>query len=512
MNATAICAELTEIKSFMDRQHSKGNNIDALATSQASQFIAKVKSLAILTSPDANRLCDTFDSAPFSDASKSDFATSIAQKLSGGVVTDGCAKLQQFSCDNYLTDDIWQSIADPSVDITVKAQIMATLFMKNGVSHANESSLGRAAIILATHGLGNQAPTPQTLYNLLTAVKEAIANARPEFDAIYPFPRLTKYPLQPCELPLDRLKFAYGDDTKPVTCPTDVQMSLARLCKVKFMRKSARGVNQDKSASSTDVTRPAAGVEPMQQLQQMQMMIIQTMQRAFLGSHGASDTPLNPGTSNGTPSMDALPPPTPTRNMRGYVPRVPPALGNSAPPKPSPTPEEPDDASVVVPRDVDAPSDAIDAPKSEGAAIPSDPVAEMRILMGEGRAAKRLANNVTDTDKPHRNKAQRISDAAKAGGLPVKKATAGARAPTVLKRPSSAYVDRPKVSLKLETIFYNGGKIRMSDPKQGFRCFPTLSSPVDRLFKWGGGSVPAKTEAWHAALDYIDHIRSKGIK
>ena len=84
MNARAMCAELQEIKLFMVRQLEKGNNIAMLAKAQALQFINKVSQLPTLASPDANALVDAFDLAPFEPQHKTDFASAIASKLSGG--------------------------------------------------------------------------------------------------------------------------------------------------------------------------------------------------------------------------------------------------------------------------------------------------------------------------------------------------------------------------------------------------------------------------------------------
>ena len=57
-----------------------------------------------------------------------------------------------------------------------------------------------------------------------------------------------------------------------------------------------------------------------------------------------------------------------------------------------------------------------------------------------------------------------------------------------------------------ETVFYNGGKIRMSFSKKSYRCFAALSckNPIDKSFYWSDGG---KDAAWSKALDHIDNTR-----
>ena len=57
-----------------------------------------------------------------------------------------------------------------------------------------------------------------------------------------------------------------------------------------------------------------------------------------------------------------------------------------------------------------------------------------------------------------------------------------------------------------ETVFYNGGKIRMSFSKKSYRCFATLAraNPIDKSFYWCDGGAAA---AWSKALDHIDNTR-----
>jgi hypothetical protein len=57
-----------------------------------------------------------------------------------------------------------------------------------------------------------------------------------------------------------------------------------------------------------------------------------------------------------------------------------------------------------------------------------------------------------------------------------------------------------------ETVFYNGGKIRMSFSKKSYRCFASLAcpSPADKSFYW---SDDGQAAAWSKALDRIDNTR-----
>ena len=62
-----------------------------------------------------------------------------------------------------------------------------------------------------------------------------------------------------------------------------------------------------------------------------------------------------------------------------------------------------------------------------------------------------------------------------------------------------------------DTVYYNGGKLRMSFSKHAYRCFATLdcSNPSDKSFPWG---ECGKKAAWKMALDHIDAARKAGGK
>ncbi len=79
--------------------------------------------------------------------------------------------------------------------------------------------------------------------------------------------------------------------------------------------------------------------------------------------------------------------------------------------------------------------------------------------------------------------------------------------PSLSKRPKGA---RPDVLLKQDTVFYNGGTLRMSEPRSGYRCFAklTVRNPSDKLFSWGAGSNAEKKSTWEKAPDHIDNIRA----
>jgi len=329
MNARAVCAELQEIKVFMDRQLEKGNDTTQLAKAQALQFINKVNQLPILTSPDANALVDAFDLAPFDPQHKADFASAIASKLSGGSVAQS-TKLQKFSPDNYLTEQMWAHIGSPTIDIAVKSQLMAKLYVDNGVLHASEPSYGRGAIILATHGLHTQNPNTETLHNLLKDLKHLISTSRD--GAQYPFHHLTNYPCDPADLPEDRLRHVYGE-VRPTKCPENVMMSLQRLSKTKFLRASAAGISKGETCSQVGLQ---STMDPKKSFESMVMMMQTCMQRSMMSGcpsfNSGYGQPRNSGIhEHHAPASSQFDPEQPralthgthARQLRGFVPRVP---------------------------------------------------------------------------------------------------------------------------------------------------------------------------------------------
>lgn len=542
MTARAMCCEMHEIKLFMDRQIWKGNSIAAIANAQAAQFINKVNMLPMLTSPDANSLVDAFDAAPFDAQHKADFASAIASKLSVAPAVHA-SKLQQFNVDNYLTEKLWTDIGSSTVDIVVKSNMLANLYLQNGVFHASEPSYGRGAIILATHGLHNQNPDKGTLHNLVKDLKMLISSSRG--DRSCPFSYLTKFPDNPFELPDARLTHVYGD-SRPVPCPDSIKIILQRLSKTKFLRTSASGVQRGEQSSHV------RGAEPRMSFEDTAMMLMQAMQRAMMPQMPQMQRsmsndldidvsqPINSGAQRGVvrPSVSIG---GCARHMRGFVPRV--SSLRDVPHDPHQVASVEDAAHAAQGDDQSQRSDhGTDDDHTNGqlSTLPlqpieptlpiDDPITLMRSAMSQGRAvAKEAANNDKAAKKlalengeqlvPFRKKSQRITDAACAtscahGALPApgtKKRPAASSPPAApsKSKPQVAPPDkRPRVSLTLNTVYYNGGKIRASEPKGGYRCFPTLSAnPSDRCFRWGDKSTAAKTLAWNAALDHIDMTR-----
>lgn len=541
MTAQAMLCEMHEIKLFMDRQIAKGNNIAAIANAQAAQFINKVNMLPMLTSHDANSLVDAFDAAPFDAQHKADFASAIASKLSVAPAVH-TSKLQRFNVDNYLTEKLWTDIGSPTVDIVVKSNMLANLYLGNGVFHASEPSYGRGAIILATHGLHNQNPDTDTLHNLVKDLKMLISSSRG--DRPCPFPYLTMFPDNPFELPDARLTHVYGD-SRPLPCPDNIKISLQRISKTKFLRASASGVQRDEQSSHVRVA------EPRRSFEDAAMMLMQVMQRSMLPQGPAlnidASQPINSGAQRGAVQPPNLAIAGLARQMRGFVPRVPALRDVPHDPHQAASVEDAaraaqgddqsqhgdhgtdDDHTHFQPSTSPMPSPVGPQPIEPTLQI-DDPITLMRSAMSQGRAvAKEAANNDKATKRlalengeqlvPFRKKSQRITDAACATSC----AHGASPAPGTKKRPAASSPPaapsqskpqvappnkRPRVSLTLETVYYNGGKIRASKAKGGYRCFPTLSTnPSDRCFRWDDISTAAKTLAWNAALNHIDTTR-----
>ena len=357
-------------------------------------------------------------------------------------------------------------------------------------------------------------------------------------DRSCPFPYLTKFPDNPFELPDARLTHVYGD-SRPVPCPENIKISLQRISKTKFLRASAAGVPHVRVA------------EPPKSFEDAAMMLMQVMQRSMLPQGPALNIDLSQPIKSGA-QRGAVQPPTLAinglaRQMRGFIPRVP-ALRD--------VPRDPHQAASVEDAaraaqgddqsqhgdhctDDDHANSQTGTPPMPSPVGPQpieptlpidDPITAMRSAMSQGRAvAKEAANNDKAAKKlalengeqlvPFRKKSQRINDAACATSC----AHGASPAPDTKKRPAASSPPaapsqsepqvappnkRPRVSLTLETVYYNGGKIRASKPKGGYRCFPTLSpNPSDKCFRWGDGSTAAKTLAWNAALDHIDRTR-----
>ena len=145
-------------------------------------------------------------------------------------------------------------LPDPAIDIAIKTQHFANLFMALECMYADEPSRGRAAILLATVGLGSPTPAVDTLHTLHIDLAEAIVNLRSGFTPT--FPHLPLFPANASSLAAERLAHAFAD-ARPVNVPNDVKLHLQRFARVSFLRCSAVGVGRGSR-------RAARSADPMQ--------------------------------------------------------------------------------------------------------------------------------------------------------------------------------------------------------------------------------------------------------
>ena len=518
MDAFALAREIAEMGRFMDREALAGRSVALIAAKQSAQFEAKLARIAHLTAQQANDLSDAFMRVSFTVDQKSTFASKIADTLGGDIRTVATTETQKIDIVNYMPPQLWEILDDTSVDIGVKSLHVANLFAALEVTTASEPSIARAAVVLATIGLANVVPSVDTLHNLhihlKAGVKAASAGRAPAFAP------LLVYPVSPADLPLERLVHAFGT-VRPAGCPLDVKNHLTRLMKIRFQRASATGVNTPIRGGCAGhvVTSPTAATSP--QLEQVLATMSTTIQALAQVMHRGGSA-FGVVADNGGAS---------SRMLSGFVPRA---------SRPLQLPWAPDHALAAA-ADNEAALPPAEEPLIPRAlfyepmtpVVPEDPqnaVDVMRAAMheaatgrGRGAGAKRsrgakkqglvaAARNVAlheGADEELRDEEEE-DEAESAGEAPMKRPASmrkkeGRKNHMLRPSPPPPVMNGTEANPP-ETVFYNGGKIRMSFSKKSYRCFAALSckNPIDKSFYWSDGG---KDAAWSKALDHIDNTR-----
>ncbi len=165
--------ELVEIGRCMDRETRAGRSVESIATKQSAQLEAKLCRIIDLTAHPAIELSDVFGMASSTAGQKSSFANKLAGVL-GGAMTASYRRAQKIDIEQYMPPQLWDVLDDGNMDIALKSQHIANLFAALEATVANEPSVARAAVVLATIGLSNIAPSVDTLHTLHVHLNAAV--------------------------------------------------------------------------------------------------------------------------------------------------------------------------------------------------------------------------------------------------------------------------------------------------------------------------------------------------
>jgi hypothetical protein len=560
-DVATMVSDINEMNLFIKRQGEQARDCTSLAQTHAGKFCAKVASMA-LTAAQANTMQTAFDNGSFTDEQKTTFADALASAIGGNggsqsVVRGGggsspCA--QKIQIEFYIPEVFMNTVLpNDAIDIAIKTQHFANLFMALECMYADESSRGRAAILLGTIGLNNANPTVDTLHHLHNDLADAINNLRKGFTP--KFPHLPSFPTDVAALGDERLTHAYAD-VRPMAPPNDVKLHLQRFVRVPFLRSTASGVSRGARAgrnprsdqSSTATSQSSELLDSVRTLLQgFQDMAAgrrapslrdradaggdvrggsrDTMNRSLTGFDRRQPLPL----TNGGSFMDGL---KDTPGKRSQSPmdggREPAGRSRTRSVRRSRTRSRDrrrrDEARVRSPNRTDDHPSALADAAATAAAVAAAVAAKRKATKPCGKkkdhvraAAKAAAKSGglkddEESECTREDESETDSDN-EASKLALKRKPAAARAV----RPASLakeFKDRPKVMDGTEanppaTLFWGGGKLTMSFSKKGYRSFPDLSvgNPVDRCFKWA--TYGSKKLAWSAALDHIKEANYK---
>ena len=144
MSADMLLRELIESARLMTNQEEKGDDTQAIAASQHTQFLAKVASLPALSASNAGALSDAYDAAPFSAEQQVEFASRVAARLAGGETPEPTPyKGQEIHIENYMPGGLWTNIGNVDVDLELKIQEFGNLYVALEAFQASEPSLAR---------------------------------------------------------------------------------------------------------------------------------------------------------------------------------------------------------------------------------------------------------------------------------------------------------------------------------------------------------------------------------
>ena len=210
---------------------------------QGNQFLAKIRGLAVLSAPEATELQSAVNDGPWPDSVKNMLMNEIGMRM---LAPNANTNRKQQRCNNlehWVTQSLCDKFETPTSDpVGMHSCTMGEFMHKLGFTTASEKTLGRAAVIVSFHALGNNNPTDLSLRTVKDKIQEHIKYL--ERRSKYPHQHLVAYPLSPDGLPAELREYAYGED-EPVSSAHAAEID--KLCTTRtFVRGSSCSVKQEK--------------------------------------------------------------------------------------------------------------------------------------------------------------------------------------------------------------------------------------------------------------------------
>jgi hypothetical protein len=448
-----LAADVKDIGQLLQTQMQVvgAKGVEAAASAQCVQIVARVGALSGLTAPSALALTAAIQDGPWSPSQKTDMIDAVNNKLLGataGVSHEATKRSTQTmtTFPEYLRQSDVDVLFDNSVHIMTKITRAAQVCWKVGLYTPTEATVRHvvAVALACTQENFSGSDTYGFVQEFKTYIRsKASAKYLPTLNY-----HIDSYPGSPKELAPELFQFAYADDP-PVGLKLDCD--LTKVAASVAIRRNSKLVNPPSAASSTSSGSHMASFNgsPANFLQSLMMY--------------ASSMASNPAA---TPLRMLAPAPR-TRQVL--------AIADASPEIQQPTPV----------MDATTPSKEDSPPAAKTAAD----------LFEMPDASSAQSSKFTPAVQ-----AQVISAALAAR-------TEGRRGTGPLKRPASSIMDGPEATEPTmpkkqgdPAAKYNGGKILRSDTQECWRVFLKVTDKPDKKVKFNGN--PSK--AFKVAMAMID--------
>lgn len=240
----------------------KGESTTALKHKLALSVATKVGHLTAISPNEAKHILEVAKSVGYDKSGLDIVVAAVDTKLEALLDDEGDDKPPSQNnqiCKNspaWITETILASLRNKRLSIDAKISIIAEwLAVKLGCTHPSERSKGDwLTLVLMLHF--EVWPRYQVVYDYLQTLKREIIAHRQK----YPFPKLTRFPRVPTELPDRMFTYIFGDDP-----PTVVQLErFEATTKHVPLRKNSKLISAEKKRDTTGTPQPSQMQLPSQ--------------------------------------------------------------------------------------------------------------------------------------------------------------------------------------------------------------------------------------------------------
>ena len=156
-----LIQEVAGLRKFVEKQHEKGRNVDAMMQAQAKNLTVKIKSMPQLDADLAVSLQDELETLPWTESQLGQITTAVSNKLSMATGLANNKSIQFATCDtfeNYISEKLWEILDDPSIHIMLKADALCQLTIRLHMKYISDSVFQKMTAILSVRGTKNTEP------------------------------------------------------------------------------------------------------------------------------------------------------------------------------------------------------------------------------------------------------------------------------------------------------------------------------------------------------------------